>query len=109
MKMTNIYGMDETYIYGTYGNPEDPEATYGWYKSRNTSSVPGMLMVSLADAPLRNKPDDVRKFPLPCHMEKHLDSTVVSRHANQRKVFSWQSNHGAQIGHKKVKKVVEYV
>ena len=76
VKMTNIYGIDETYIYGTYGNPEDPEATYGWYKSRNTSSVPGMLMISLADAPLRNKPDDVRKCPLPKELKNGFSQTV---------------------------------
>ena len=77
VKMTNIFGTDETYIYGTYGNPENPDAIYGWYKSKNTSSVPGSLMISLSDASLRIKPDDVRKFSLPRELKNGFSQKVT--------------------------------
>ena len=77
VKMTNIFGTDETYIYGTYGNPDNPDTVYGWYKSKNTSSVPGSLMISLSDASLRMKPDDVRKFSLPRELKNGFSQKVT--------------------------------
>lgn len=65
VRMVNIYGQEETYIYGTYDDPENPEAAYGWYESRKTRKINGSLKTSLENASRRKKPDGVKALNVP--------------------------------------------
>ena len=69
VKLQNIFGQNETYVYGTYGDPADPEAVFGWYKSENAKAIAGGLRYDLEDAKLRMKPSDVKKRALPKEMK----------------------------------------
>ena len=76
VRMVNIYGQEETYIYGTYDSPEDPEATYGWHESRKTKKISGALQVSLKNASRRKKPDGVKALRIPKELKNGFSRDV---------------------------------
>lgn len=76
VRLNTIFGTTENYIYGTYDDPEDPEAVFGWYKSEGTTAIAGMLKVDLDDGKLRVKPSDVKKRTLPKEMKKGFSQNV---------------------------------
>lgn len=77
VKLQNIFGQTETYVFGTYDTQDNPEAVFGWYKSENAKAIAGGLRYDLEDAKLRVKPADVKKRALPKEMKKGFSQNVM--------------------------------
>ena len=77
VKLQNIFGQTETYVYGTYNDPNSPEAVYGWYKAKNANAIAGSLRYDMSDAKLRAKPSDVKKRVLPKELKKGFSQKVM--------------------------------